>query len=273
MSSGDIFEVVMRPDASCVTSDSVVSNTVQITVTPAPIVTLDPFSNLCLNDAPIALTGGLPAGGTYSGNGVSGGTFDPQQAGIGGHIITYTYIDPVTGCTNSATKNITINNPPPQPSVTYNNFVLKADPITPSYSYQWLDGQGNAIPGATDTIYIPTVTGDYAVEITFINGCKNTSALYTVTQIGINEFDLTNGFGLYPNPADKQVTIQVKINARTDLSIGISDMAGRLVLAETYTLQSGMHEIDLNLESLPAGIYLVELNDGEHSSSRKFTKK
>ena len=54
-----------------------------------------------LPDPPFALTGGTPAGGTYSGPGVSNGIFDPAEAGLGEHTITYTYTDP-NFCENSA---------------------------------------------------------------------------------------------------------------------------------------------------------------------------
>ncbi len=42
-------------------------------------------------DEPIALTGGLPVNGTYSGTGVTDNTFNPSVAGVGTHTITYSY--------------------------------------------------------------------------------------------------------------------------------------------------------------------------------------
>jgi len=44
---------------------------------------------VCLTDAPVVLSV-TPAGGIFSGNGVSGNVFDPSQAGGGYHIINYT---------------------------------------------------------------------------------------------------------------------------------------------------------------------------------------
>ena len=70
-------------------------------------VSLNPFSNVCSNAASFALTGGAPAGGIYSGNGVSAGNFNPATAGVGVHTITYTYTDGT--CTNFATATITVN--------------------------------------------------------------------------------------------------------------------------------------------------------------------
>ncbi|HMT30332.1 MAG TPA: T9SS type A sorting domain-containing protein, partial [Bacteroidia bacterium] len=51
-----------------------------------------------------------PAGGTYSGPGVTAGSFSAASAGIGTHTITYTYTDNNTGCTNTASKTIVVNN-------------------------------------------------------------------------------------------------------------------------------------------------------------------
>ncbi|HRY98182.1 MAG TPA: hypothetical protein P5550_03905, partial [Bacteroidales bacterium] len=53
-----------------------------------------------VSDAPIALSGALPAGGTYSGIGVVNGTFYPELSGPGLHTITYSILDSA-GCTSS----------------------------------------------------------------------------------------------------------------------------------------------------------------------------
>jgi len=40
---------------------------------------------------PFTLSGGLPSGGAYSGNGVDNNVFFPEKAGVGSHQITYTF--------------------------------------------------------------------------------------------------------------------------------------------------------------------------------------
>jgi hypothetical protein len=73
-----------------------------------PDVTLDPFGTVGLNWAPFELTGGLPAGGVYSGPGVDDdGYFDPMVAGLGVHTITYTYSD-AAACENYAEETIEV---------------------------------------------------------------------------------------------------------------------------------------------------------------------
>ncbi|MBL4657821.1 MAG: leucine-rich repeat domain-containing protein, partial [Flavobacteriales bacterium] len=86
--------------------DSVFMKTLVVNTTPS--VSLGILSAVCLNAGSFALSGGTPAGGNYSGTGVSGGNFDPGTAGIGTHAVTYTYNDS-TGCSSFATQNIVVD--------------------------------------------------------------------------------------------------------------------------------------------------------------------
>ena len=73
-----------------------------------PEVTLEPFEWICLDWPAIELSGGMPEGGVYSGPGVDNGWFDPFVAGIGTHMITYTYSD-ANNCENFATETILVD--------------------------------------------------------------------------------------------------------------------------------------------------------------------
>jgi hypothetical protein len=80
-----------------------------ITVNPEPVVTLSITTpNVCADDAAFALIGANPAGGTFSGNGVSNGSFSPAVAGVGTHIINYAFVD-TNGCSGVAADTIVVN--------------------------------------------------------------------------------------------------------------------------------------------------------------------
>lgn len=83
------------------------SCTFTITVNSPPNVTCPSYSNVCSTASPFALSGGSPGGGTYSGPGVSAGTFNPAAAGTGMHTIQYTVTDG-NGCTGTCTFTITV---------------------------------------------------------------------------------------------------------------------------------------------------------------------
>lgn len=80
--------------------------TVTVTVNENPVVTLSAFESLCDDASPLTLSGGSPAGGTYSGTGVTGGIFNPSM-GAGTYDITYTYTS-TENCTASATQSILV---------------------------------------------------------------------------------------------------------------------------------------------------------------------
>ncbi len=73
-----------------------------------PEVTLEPFDWVCVGWPAFELTGGMPAGGEYSGPGVENGWFNPASAGVGTHVITYTYSDP-NSCENFDTETILVD--------------------------------------------------------------------------------------------------------------------------------------------------------------------
>ncbi len=87
---------------------SAVSALTSVTVNPTPTVTFDTLASICIYNSAITLTQGTPVGGDYSGNGVSGGQFDPAAAGLGISTITYDYTDG-NGCANAATADILVD--------------------------------------------------------------------------------------------------------------------------------------------------------------------
>lgn len=81
--------------------------TFTITVNALPAVSQANYTTVCENWSPIALTNGTPSGGSYSGTGVNGSTFDPATSGVGTFTITYAVT--ANGCTSSADATITVD--------------------------------------------------------------------------------------------------------------------------------------------------------------------
>jgi len=71
-------------------------------------------------------------------------------------------------------------------SVTQNGAQLSADQV--NATYKWIDCDNNNTPitGETNQTYTPTVTGNYAVEVT-LNGCMSVSECVLVDFTGIDE--------------------------------------------------------------------------------------
>ena len=102
-SSGTYLQTLANADGC----DSLLS--INLTINPSPTVTYSQSPSLvCVNWAPIALTGGSPSGGTYVGTGVSANMFDPSAAGTGTFPIQYNYTDG-NGCSGTQGSSITVD--------------------------------------------------------------------------------------------------------------------------------------------------------------------
>ena len=86
------------------TASGCVGNPVTLNVQILELI-LQPISSFCLTDPAYTLSANV-GGGTFSGAGVAGNDFDPATAGVGTHVITYSF----NGCTTTA--NITVNSLP-----------------------------------------------------------------------------------------------------------------------------------------------------------------
>ncbi|MEI6883729.1 MAG: IgGFc-binding protein [Bacteroidota bacterium] len=158
----------------CVNTDSKT-----LLVNDPPTVQLADLAAVCVSAPPYQLSGGTPLNGVFSGTGVNSLTsvFDPSLAGIGNHIITYTYTDPV-GCINSTSKPLTVN---PLPAVT-----LSAQ-ASVCISAAYLLTGGNPANGlysgagvnSLTSVFSPSVAGAGTHQITYtitdLNSCSNSA--------------------------------------------------------------------------------------------------
>ena len=71
-------------------------------------------------------------------------------------------------------------------------------------------------------------------------------------------------FSIYPNPAENYVTI-TKPDDRSEYDVSVADLSGRTV----YNTRMKTTLLTIDTGSLPAGIYLVRLSDGNTSSVKK----
>jgi hypothetical protein len=86
--------------------------------------------------------------------------------------------------------------------------------------------------------------------------------------VGLAEIlEFTGGnVSLYPNPADAFVNVLVEVNVAETVSCFINDFSGRQVFAnKNVPLISGANKIEMSIENLPNGSYILNII-GEHSS-------
>ena len=84
------------------------SNTATVIVNATPTVVLNSITSpVCINSPTFSLAG-TPTGGSFSGTGVTGNTFNPSTAGAGTFTISYSYTN-TSNCSSADSKTVTVN--------------------------------------------------------------------------------------------------------------------------------------------------------------------
>ncbi len=129
------------------------SSALEVTVNPLPSVSLTPFPAYCDTLGIIALSGGTPTGGTYTGTSVNNNSFNTSIS-PGLYAITYSYTD-ANGCSDNATQNIevifcdyasfsesTVNYFTVYPNPTWDYFTIKSSESYVGKKFTITDMQG-----------------------------------------------------------------------------------------------------------------------------------
>lgn len=147
-----------------------------ITVIEPGNISMTPLPNFCLTDPRYELLVGNPAGGEYSGTGVSNGFFTPIDAGIGSHVITYK-IEFDEFCSSEVSQLVSVIPIPAKPTFTANpegiTSICDNEVVTLTASeataYLW---QPTLETTRSTLVSIP---GKYFVQVTNAAGCSNKS--------------------------------------------------------------------------------------------------
>jgi hypothetical protein len=154
------------------------------------------------------------------------------------------------GCDSIATLNLTIS------SVTATATLNSADnTISASQggSYQWVICPSyTPISGATSQIYAPTANGSYAVIVT-TNNCSDTSDCVDISNLGIDEMEISFNVTIMPNPSNG--LFNVIIDEKFSGNLIITDGTGRVVCKE---ILNGSKEVDLS--HVASGVYYFYLS-------------
>ncbi|MBB6611285.1 hypothetical protein H7F15_09575 [Pontibacter sp. Tf4] len=144
---------VTNPETGC-------SNTATVQVTKdidVPHVTVQEYGRICI-DAPAFTLAGTPAGGVWTGAGVTavngGYQFNPATAGVGLHTLTYT-VTGTNGCVGTATTTIRVIDLPTAYTLTGGHYCQGATPagavVTLADSENNVDYQLQVLNGAVWT--------------------------------------------------------------------------------------------------------------------------
>ncbi len=204
----------------------------------------------------------------YTSTGFTGFGVMDQYSTTGGSTGPYTTLDAsgVLGTTNLKVYT---------GSYIYHNKMIcvdpgdpTSDPVVGTGSYNWTSAGTNTndenfmvIHDATvANLYYQSLCGDFAG----LGG-----AACTAFTTGVAKYDLgTQQVAVYPNPMIDALNIELK-NAAETLSVRVTDQLGKVVLESKANLAN---EMQLNTNTLSAGIYFVTVTSGNTIYTQKIVK-
>ena len=271
--------------------------TATITVNALPVITLPTLAPVSVSGAALTLQGAQPAGGTWSGTGVTGTTFSPAVAGVGTHTLTYTYTD-ANGCTNRATTTITVN----AAAVKLITFTaerrgvedVRADWTTQEeaaierYELELAKGDDALAAGLfvkvgevaarhspapqevysfTDTEPVKTGKRHYRLKLVAADGS------FTYSDVRMVEFPSTP-WVVYPNPSSGKFYMLYQAGATDHLEARVYDARGRLIRQYRRQGSGSLQrlEVDLSPSTFATGVYLLQTTVNGRKQSFKLHK-
>jgi hypothetical protein len=244
-----------------------------ISVNTAPVVSISGLPvTRCSGDGEFLLSGS-PAGGVWSGTGVSGSSFNPDGLSTGNYVVTYSITDP-NGCVGKASNTVDVRATDPVDSISglktvtelaSLNYLVK--PVNGS-TYSWKIDGGNRIGGASNLATIKWGRGPMGyITVYQVNqhGCED-SAKTTVyiNATGMAEKiaeGLINGF---PNPASHGYDL-ILDEVYSQITLRVFDVRGVEVVRKEYL---DVHRLQVDFSELIPGTYTLQIEEAERGMGR-----
>jgi hypothetical protein len=151
---------------------------------------------------------------------------------------------------------------------------LLTAPANSNNTYQWRKGS-IPITGATANSFTANSAGTYRVLVTNQYGCTRLSnpgvkVTSGPCRIGNN---FSEAISAFPNPFSNQLSVSFENEIDQYISISITNIIGEIVFSESIELAAGVQKIDLNLNDLSSGVFMLSIQTNSGMKTQKIIKQ
>ncbi len=207
-----------------------------------------------------------PAGVTIvSGQGTNSVTLSTSAGFVSGLVCVTAF----NGCENSISRCSYIYGAPGKPVISgpsavcagQTNLTYSIPAMYGATTYTWGVPSGSTIVSGQGTTSITVNYGSIAgkVAVTAKNACGNKGTSTLAVAINCRVAGVEN-LEVYPNPASTYVDVVFNSIDDSEASIQLMDIAGRVVYTSEVATIAGRNQLQLNLENLSKGIYMLNVN-------------
>ena len=283
--NGDSIRCVLTSNATCASPAAVSSNTINMTVNPTVVptlnITVSPNDTLCADSLATFTATATNAGSNpmyqWKKNGANAGsnsntyTYQPANGDSVRCVLTSTAPCAAPAQVSSNSINMVINpNVIASLTIVGDTNVQTGVPTTynavtnvTGVTYQWQVDGVNVGTNSSTFIYTPATTD--AVISCYItvpaNSCAfpnfaTTKVTVHIVTAGVSTIEKSSLYHVYPNPANDILHIN---NVRGGINYRLQNIVGICLQQGIFTQEKNM----LQLQELPAGIYLLQLTNKE----------
>jgi hypothetical protein len=110
----------------------------------------------------------------------------------------------------------------------------------------------------------------YRVKSVELNGKEGMSKIVSVKRETKGKLNISKA---YPNPTVEAVQIDFEVTSNSNVTVTMTDVLGRVVSNKQVQAVEGLNRLDVNLNSVAKGIYILTLQEGNNIVTQRIVKQ
>ncbi|MCB9234713.1 MAG: T9SS type A sorting domain-containing protein [Bacteroidia bacterium] len=199
-----------------------------------------------------------------------------NTAVLSGPTSFYAELDGGGYCSGRGSISIGILQQPSGGSFTYSvlgNMVTFTSTVSGTVTYAWDFGDGSGTSTQANPTYTYANAGFYTVTLVISNACGSQTITNQVDVVSVDRELESIGINVYPNPTLGNLTLHFVSFTGKDVQVRVTSLDGKLISMRTLAQVTPGQKVSMNLDQVPAGVYILTLTSNQQVYSSRIVKE